>query len=203
MQRTECRDLRHLQYFTLYEYMTMPLLHRENHLPFGDEHGVVKVMNSNTYTAPKYSSAVRGFTLMETMVAVCIFGILTAIGIPTYQSYVQKAKVASAMADIMTIATVIGRYTTLYNSPPPDLATIGLDKVLDPWGRPYVYLSFTGLKGKGKMRKDKNLVPINTQYDLYSVGADGQSKPPLTVPVSKDDVILANDGNYIGLAANY
>lgn len=53
------------------------------------------------------------------------------------------------------------------------------------------------------MRKDKNLVPINTQYDLYSLGADGQSKPPLTAPVSKDDVILANDGNYIGLASAY
>ena len=80
---------------------------------------------------------------------------------------------------------------------------IGFDTLLDPWGRPYVYQSFTGLNGKGKMRKDKNLNPINTQYDLYSVGADGQSKLPLTVPVSQDDVILARDGNYIGLASNF
>jgi general secretion pathway protein G len=137
------------------------------------------------------------------MVAVAGVAILSAIAVPSYQVYVQRARVAAATADIMTIATVIGRYTTLNNQPPPDLATIGFDTLLDPWGRPYVYQSFTGLNGKGKMRKDKNLNPINTQYDLYSVGADGQSKLPLTVPVSQDDVILARDGNYIGLASNF
>ncbi|MDE2305741.1 MAG: prepilin-type cleavage/methylation domain-containing protein, partial [Gammaproteobacteria bacterium] len=84
-----------------------------------------------------------------------------------------------------------------------DLATIGMSALVDPWGRPYQYLSFTGLNGNGQMRKDKNLVPINTQYDLYSLGADGQSRLPLTAPVSQDDVILANDGNYIGLASKY
>jgi general secretion pathway protein G len=137
------------------------------------------------------------------MVAIGILAIIAAIGLPSYRSYKQRAYVAAATMDIMTIAAAINRYNTINNASPPDLATIGLDSVLDPWGRPYVYLSFTGLSGKGKMRKDKNLVPLNTQYDLYSLGADGQSKPPLTVPESKDDVILANDGNYIGLASNY
>jgi len=137
------------------------------------------------------------------MVTIGILAVMAAIGLPSYLSYKQRAYVAAATTDIMTIATAINRYNTINNAPPPDLATIGLDSALDPWGRPYVYLSFTGLSGKGQMRKDKNLVPLNTQYDLYSLGADGQSRPPLTVPVSKDDVILANDGNYIGLASNY
>ena len=137
------------------------------------------------------------------MVTIGIAALIAAIGLPSYISYKQRAYVAAATMDIMTIATAINRYNTLNNSPPPDLATIGFDTLLDPWGRPYVYLSFTGLNGNGQMRKDKNLVPLNTQYDLYSVGADGLSRPPLTVPVSKDDVILANDGNYIGLASNY
>jgi general secretion pathway protein G len=147
--------------------------------------------------------SVRGFTLLELMVTIGIVALIAAIGFPSYISYKQRAYVAAAATDIMTIATAINRYNTVNNSPPPDLATIGFDTLLDPWGRPYVYLSFAGLSGKGKMRKDKNLNPLNTQYDLYSVGADGQSKPPLTVPESKDDVILANDGNYIGLASNY
>jgi general secretion pathway protein G len=145
----------------------------------------------------------RGFTLVELMVAIGILAVIAAIGVPSYISYKQRAYVTAATMDIMTIATAINRYNTVNNSPPPDLATIGFDTLLDPWGRPYVYLSFTGLHGNGQMRKDKNLVPLNTQYDLYSVGADGQSRAPLTVPVSKDDVILANDGNYIGLASNY
>ncbi len=145
----------------------------------------------------------RGFTLVELTVTIGIAAVIGAIGFPSYISYKQRAYVAAATTDIMMIATAVNRYNTINNLPPPDLATIGLDSLLDPWGRPYVYLSFTGLSGKGQMRKDKNLVPLNTQYDLYSLGADGQSRPPLTVPVSKDDVILANDGNYIGLASNY
>jgi general secretion pathway protein G len=137
------------------------------------------------------------------MVAAGIVAILAAIAIPSYQSYVAQAKVAAATTDIMKIAQAIERYKSQKWSIPPNLTAIGLDKLLDPWGRPYSYLSFTGLKGKGQMRKDKNLVPINTAYDLYSLGADGLSKPPLTAPVSYDDVILANDGGYIGLASNY
>ncbi len=146
---------------------------------------------------------VRGFSLLELMTAVSVVAILCTLGFSSYRSSVQKARVAAASADIMSIATLINRYSVDHFAPPPDLATIGCDQMLDPWGHAYVYLPFTGLKGKGKMRKDKNLVPINSQYDLYSMGADGASKPPLTVPVSKDDVILANDGNYIGLAADY
>src|ERR1039457_2299519 len=145
----------------------------------------------------------RGFTLIESMVAIAIVAILAAIAIPSYQGWKQKVNIDIAMRDITEISGRIQRYITLYNAPPPDLAPVGAANSLDPWGNPYVYLSFVGLKGKGQMRKDKNLVPINSQYDLYSMGADGQSKPPLTAKESHDDVIMANDGAYIGLASNY
>jgi general secretion pathway protein G len=145
----------------------------------------------------------RGFTLIEVCIGIAIFAILSVIATTMYQSSQNSAKVARAEGDIMTIATAIGRYNTVNNQVPPDLATIGMDTLVDPWGNPYVYQSFVGLAGKGQMRKDKNLNPINTQYDLYSMGADGQSKMPLTAKVSQDDVILAFDGNYIGLASNF
>ncbi|MDE2349652.1 MAG: prepilin-type N-terminal cleavage/methylation domain-containing protein [Gammaproteobacteria bacterium] len=148
--------------------------------------------------------AAGGFTLIELLVAVAMAAILLVIAVPTYESYAQSAKVTAAITDIMKISTAIGQYETVNGlTPPPNLSAIGMNGMLDPWGRPYVYLSFTGLTGKGPMRKDKNLVPINTEYDLYSVGADGQTRAPLTAPVSQDDVILANDGNYIGLASKY
>ena len=137
------------------------------------------------------------------LVAISAMAVLGAIAIPSYRAHVQSVKVSAAVADIMVIASAINRYTDNNNAPPPNLAAIGMDSKLDPWGQPYVYLSFAGLKGKAQMRKDKNLVPINSQYDLYSVGADGQSKPPLTAPPSKDAVVLANDGDFIGLASNY
>jgi general secretion pathway protein G len=52
-------------------------------------------------------------------------------------------------------------------------------------------------------RKDRSLVPLNTDYDLYSMGKDGQTQAPLTSSVSDDDVIRANDGGYVGLAEQY
>jgi general secretion pathway protein G len=47
------------------------------------------------------------------------------------------------------------------------------------------------------------VVPINSDYDLYSMGKDGESVPPLTARASRDDVIRANDGAYIGLASEF
>ncbi|MBW2244968.1 MAG: prepilin-type cleavage/methylation domain-containing protein, partial [Deltaproteobacteria bacterium] len=52
-------------------------------------------------------------------------------------------------------------------------------------------------------RKDRFLVPINTSFDLYSMGKDGQTRAPLNPPVSRDDVVRANDGSFIGLAERY
>ncbi|GAB4236056.1 MAG: hypothetical protein Kow00109_09470 [Acidobacteriota bacterium] len=55
----------------------------------------------------------------------------------------------------------------------------------------------------GLMRKDRNMVPINSRFDLYSMGRDGQSVPPITAQQSQDDIIRANDGGFVGLARNY
>jgi general secretion pathway protein G len=52
-------------------------------------------------------------------------------------------------------------------------------------------------------RKDRFLVPINSRYDLYSRGPDGDSRPPLTALPSRDDIVMANDGGFIGLAAKF
>lgn len=132
-----------------------------------------------------------------------VTAILAAIATPSFTAYVQQGRVSAAVSDIMEIAAAIKRYRSSHDDElPPDLAALGFTK-LDPWGHPYVYLPFDGLKGKGAMRKNKNLVPINTEFDLYSLGADGKSKPPLTAAASQDDVIYANDGGYIGLASKY
>ncbi len=54
-----------------------------------------------------------------------------------------------------------------------------------------------------KARKDHFMVPINTDYDLYSMGADGKSLAPLTAKASQDDIIRANDGLFIGRASEF
>jgi general secretion pathway protein G len=55
----------------------------------------------------------------------------------------------------------------------------------------------------GGARKDRFLVPINSDFDLYSMGVDGESVGPLTAKKSHDDIIRANDGGYYGLASNF
>jgi general secretion pathway protein G len=57
--------------------------------------------------------------------------------------------------------------------------------------------------GSGKPRKDHFLHPINSDFDIYSMGRDGDTVAPLTANKSHDDIIRANDGGFYGLAANF
>lgn len=142
-----------------------------------------------------------GFTLIELLSVVAIIGILSALGIPKYHDQVEKAKVAKAIGDLRAIAIDLNGLDSL----PPSLASVGRGTLLDPWGNPYVYNRFpVGKKGAPPgARKDRFLVPINSMFDLYSMGKDGNSVAPLTAKASRDDVIMANDGGYYGLASNY
>lgn len=56
--------------------------------------------------------AQRGFTLIELMIAVVVIGILSAIAIPNYRSYVQKAERGAAKAVMLNIAQTEERYYT-------------------------------------------------------------------------------------------
>jgi general secretion pathway protein G len=144
-----------------------------------------------------------GFTIIELMLAAAIVAILTAIAIPSYQNYQYRVDVGHAVTDITVMSTLIKLYETDARVLPDSLDDVGLGSKLDPWGHPYQYYNIETAKGKGKLRKDKSLNPINSDYDLYSMGRDGQSKTQLNNKVSLDDVIRARDGQFIGLASDF
>lgn len=144
-----------------------------------------------------------GFTLIELLMVVVIIGLLAKVGSQRYWGYLDRVKVAKAIGDIKAIQTDIDSFENENNRLPADLAEIGRTTLLDPWGLPYEYLPFPGGNPPGQARKDRSLVPINSTYDLYSKGPDGDSTGPLTAGRSRDDVVRANDGGFIGSAVNF
>ena len=121
----------------------------------------------------------RGFTLIEIMVVVVIIGLLAAVIVPSVVSKVDDARVAKAKQDIASMETALTMFR-LDNSKYPgtdqgliSLSTQPTDPSIrhwraggyvkriskDPWGNDYLYV-FPGTHGG--------------EYDLYSLGADGQ-----------------------------
>lgn len=145
----------------------------------------------------------RGFTIAELLLALATLGTLIGLAIPAYMDYLEKAKVARAIIDIRTLEKQINVYEQEAGALPDGLSDIGQGSLPDPWGNPYVYLKIAAAKNLGAVRKDRFLVPLNSDYDLYSNGRDGKSKAPLTAHDSWDDIVRANDGGYIGLASDY
>ena len=145
---------------------------------------------------------ITGFTLVEMLIVSIIVGILAALAIPNLQRAREKAMVARAIGDIKAIQQDITEYQFDNGSLPGTLADINRN-IKDPWGNDYAYTPVASVKGKGGFRKDRFLVPINSDYDLYSMGADGASTSALTAKSSQDDIIRANDGGFVGLASDF
>lgn len=144
-----------------------------------------------------------GFTLIELIVAVAILGIIAAVAIPNYSQYLARTRIAQAVTDIRGIELTLERVAVANNGQYPDsLAAVGIAQ-LDPWGRPYQYLNVMTTNNRGQVRKDRALNPINTDYDLYSMGPDGESVSPLTARQSRDDIVRARNGQFVGRAEEF
>lgn len=144
----------------------------------------------------------RGLTLVELIVVVAILGLIGSMATLTLQSFAEKGRIRKSRSELASIQTKIKIFNARNDSLPDSLADVNKGKFLDPWGTLYQYNNLDNVP-KGKWRKDKNLVPLNSDYDLWSNGKDGDSEPPLTAKTSYDDIIRANNGTYIGIASKY
>lgn len=154
----------------------------------------------------------RGLSLLELMLVIAILVLSLSVAIPAYTGQVEKAKVARAIAEIGEIALEIDRFDLKNRTVPLTLVAVGAGNRHDPLGNPYQYLSLQNCDGDKctnpnnetvKARRDGNLKPINSYFDLYSKGKDGESRQSLTANESQDDVVWAIDGAFVGLASDY
>ncbi len=141
---------------------------------------------------------------MEILIVVAIIATLAAIAVPVGSTYIDRARITRAKAEIRMLEREITAYSMKNGTYPNGLADIDQSGLLDPWGNPYEYLNIADLNPpRGKTRKDRFFVPVNSDYDLYSRGKDGETKRPFQNPKAKDDIVRANNGQYVGLAGYF
>lgn len=161
----------------------------------------------------------RAFSLIEILIVVALIGTIMAIALPLYSESLDNARVGRSIGDIQAIGREIELFWFENGRYPVNLAEINRNNVLDPYGNLYVYAVIEpagGKKGGGgggrggggggggyQGRKDKFLVPVNSDFDLYSMGKDEETAIPFTAAQSHDDIVRANNGAFIGLAEDF
>lgn len=145
----------------------------------------------------------RAITIVELLIAGMIVVTVASIGIPAYNRYRNNADIAKAIVDIRTLENDIYTFEGFNGKLPDLLEEVNPPNILDPWKRPYQFLNTTTKKGPAKARFDKLFRPLNTDFDLYSLGRDGQTEENLDKKVSLDDIVRALNGQFVGLASEY
>ena len=137
-------------------------------------------MSSRTRSVRNRRRARPGFTLIELLVTIAIIATLAAIVAPSLFGNIGEARRGAAKSQIQILSLALDAYRLDNDSfpttqqgldalrsvpsadPPPNWKGPYLRQLvpLDPWGRPYVYVS-PGLSNPNA-------------YDLYTLGKDGK-----------------------------
>ncbi len=157
-------------------------------------------MNKQTANSRRQTEKKRAFTLVELLVVIAILGILASLIAAGAQTARRRAAVTKAKATIESLGTAIAMYQGDMGSYPPTtnqgmVSALMEDpknpdwngpymeikkdelkdgELIDPWGKPYVYVSVDG--GSPKHRPKS--------FDLFSNGPNGTDDDG-----SGDDVI--------------
>ncbi len=73
------------------------------------------------------NNGLKGFTLIELMIAIAIVGILLSLALPAYQDYTVRAKIAEALNLASSIKIMIGEYYVSEGQLPETADKAGID----------------------------------------------------------------------------
>jgi general secretion pathway protein G len=141
----------------------------------------------------------RGMSVVELTIAVGVVALVASVAVPTVDAYLDRGKAARAIGDIGTITVQLYRWQSNTRKFPETLAEAGLSGFVDPWGNPYHYVNVASASG-ADVRRDRNGTPLNSDFDLYSTGPDGLTKTRLDEDIARDDIVRANNGQFVGSA---
>jgi len=91
-----------------------------------------------------------GFTVVELMLVVAIIAVVAAIALPSFQGYMDRAKVAQATSDIRSIDVAVAQYDSDNRTSSDDLADLGKGSLHRPLGKFLRVPQSRDVKGKGK-----------------------------------------------------
>ena len=167
-----------------------------------DDQSSSSVVSCNAAQQPKqqqrhHVTFAAGFTLVELLTVVAIIGVLAMLVLPSYTVFVTRAQNGRAKSEVRLLEIEINGYLMETGSLPASLADIKRDDLVDPWKNTYVY--------SNPPTRTRFGVPINDDFDLYSLGADRASDPGGSVAdgAGKDDVLRGANGTFIGLALDW
>jgi general secretion pathway protein G len=143
----------------------------------------------------------HGFTLVESLFATAVLAIGVDAAVAQISTQLEQTRIERAEQEITRIARAIEVYRALHHELPGSLTDLGPGVWLDPWGHSYEYVNFDARGTVGQRTFDS--LPINSEYDLYSRGADGRTDANLRTETARDDIVRARDGTYVGTAADF
>lgn len=148
----------------------------------------------------------RGFTVVELVIVLAIAALVLAMTIPMVTRYIERGKINTAVSDLAEMSKAIRNYEKTRGTLPDSLDDPNLKlsvSLTDPWGFAYQYYNLRTAHGNGQARQDKILRPLNSDFDLYSIGPDGVTMASLAKPESRDDIVRARDGAFVGPASEF
>ena len=142
----------------------------------------------------------NGFNIFELMTSLALLSLLGSVAIPAYTDYAERVQLNRAIGDISRISVEIGRWRTdNLDALPARLADMGISAGRDPWGNRYVY-SPARVDRTTNTHPAEGQRPVNSDFDLYSYGPDGQTDKHRSGQFGADDIVRVNDGAFIGMA---